>query len=64
MTYRDEAKIKRWRVYAREMKTLKDRRKVEEEKGKSETERVLLGCGLPGSNFHILPIATPKSLIV
>lgn len=23
-----------------------------------------LGCMLPGYNFHILPIATPKSLIV
>lgn len=27
-------------------------------------ESELVGCGLPGSNFNILPIATPKSLIV
>lgn len=34
----------------------------QKKKGKKETE--LVGCGQPGSDFHILPIATPKSLIV
>lgn len=34
-------------------------------KEKKEQERNReLGCVLPGSDFHILPIATPKSLIV
>lgn len=34
-----------------------------EEKGDRKRKRKL-GCGLPGSSFYILPIATPKSLIV
>lgn len=37
---------------------------MEEKEKKSKKEKELVGCGLPGSDFHILPIATPKSLIV
>lgn len=33
-------------------------------KSARKKQRELVGCGLPGSDFHILPIATPKSLIV
>lgn len=45
-------------------KTKKKEMKCWREKGKKEAERVLAGCGLPGSNFHIFLFATPKSLIV
>lgn len=31
---------------------------------KGKTERKFIGCTRRGSNFHILPIATPKFLIV
>lgn len=45
-------------------KDKKGQRNIEEEgKPQKKTERKL-GCGLPGSSFYILPIATPKSLIV
>lgn len=48
---------------------LKTREEGEEESGRvpekgQARNRESVGCGLPGSNFHILPIATPKSLIV
>lgn len=52
------------------MKAYNDKKRQEERggvKGKEkgqERNRELVGCGLPGSDFHILPIATPKSLIV
>lgn len=35
---------------------------VEEKRDRKRQRK--LGCGLPGSSFYILPIATPKSLIV
>ena len=61
-------KVKERERKSRKEKTYKDRKGQEErggvkEKGK-ERNRELVGCGLPISNFHILPIATPKSLIV
>lgn len=60
----------RGRVKARGMQIYKDKSGQEESGGAKEKEKVqernreLVGCGLPGSDFHILPIATPKSLIV
>lgn len=64
----DGAKLRRWREQSRRNNYLKDKKRQEvsgggKEKGERR-ERELAGCGLPGSDFHILPIATPKSLIL